>query len=197
MGIGGFFAGFFGSLDDAAASVMPGGDHSAARAQRLVPCGAEENAVLDPIIEALRTNNRINLMLFDAIDKEGMACTLSKRGGRDVLRQFAHMHDVRRMQIEARGRKLGIELEKFPVKEPLTRARIRKALVVSSKALERFFSAIDAGEANCMKKGPLNYLAYFVAHDAHHRGIIMATLKERGLPVPKDVRYGVWDWGRL
>ncbi len=58
----------------------------------------------DPLIEALRTNNHINLMLFDAIDKEGMACTLSKRGGRDVLRQFAHIHDVRRMQIESRGK---------------------------------------------------------------------------------------------
>jgi len=153
--------------------------------------------VLDQIIEALRTNNRINLMLFDAIDKEGMACTLSKRGGRNVLRQFAHIHDVRRMQIEARGRKLGIQLEKFPAKEPVTRARIRKALVTSGKALERFFSAIDKGEANCMKKGPVIYLAYFMAHDAHHRGGILLTLKERGLPVPKDIRYGVWDWGRL
>lgn len=153
--------------------------------------------MLDAILEALRTNNRINLLLFDAIDTAGMEETLSKRGGRNVLRQFAHIHDVRRMQIEGRGRKLNLKLEKFPAKEPLTRARIRKALVTSGKALERFFTAIDRGEAGCMKKGPIQYLAYFMAHEAHHRGSILLTLKEGGHPVAKDVRFGIWgDWGR-
>lgn len=152
--------------------------------------------MLEPILEALRTNHRINLMLFDSIEPEGMGDTLSKRGGRDVLRQFAHMHDVRRMQIDARGKKLGIALEKFPAKERVSRASVRKALVASAKALERFFTAIDKGEARSMKKGPVNYLAYFVAHDAHHRGIILATLKACGHPAPKDIRYGIWDWGR-
>ncbi|MHC5010271.1 MAG: DinB family protein [Planctomycetota bacterium] len=153
--------------------------------------------MLDQVIEALRTNNRINLMLFDAIDDEGMACTLSKRGGRNVLRQFAHLHDVRRMHLDRRGKKLGIQLEKFPAAEPVTRARVRKALVASQKALERFFTAIDAGEVRGFKKGPVTYLAYFMAHDAHHRGIILLTLKECRHAVPKDVRYGIWgDWDR-
>ena len=152
--------------------------------------------MLDDVLETLRRNNRINLMLFDAIDDEGMACTLSKRGGRDVLRQFGHMHDVRRMQIEARGRKLGIELPKFPAKEPIERKAVRQALVDSQAALETFFEAIEDGRARSMKGGPLVYLAYFVAHEAHHRGNILLTLKERGHAVDKDLRFGIWDWGR-
>ena len=152
--------------------------------------------MLDQIVETLQTNNRINLLLFDAIDDEGMACTLSKRGGRDVLRQFGHIHDVRRMQLDARAKKLKIALEKFPAKEPVTRARIRKALVTSGTALETLFTAIDAGEVRGMKKGPLVYLAYFLSHDAHHRGNILLTLKECGHAVDKDVRYAIWDWDR-
>ena len=153
--------------------------------------------MLEQQIEALRTNNRINLLLFDATTDEGMACTLSKRGGRDVLRQFAHIHDVRRMQIEKRGKQLGLQLERFPAKEPVTRARVRRALVTSGKALEQFFTAIDAGEASCMKRGPATYLAYFMAHEAHHRGSILLTLKTSGHAVPKDLRYGLWgEWDR-
>jgi hypothetical protein len=57
---------------------------------------------MDDILEALRTNNRITLLLFDQISSEGMRCTLSKRGGRDVARQFAHIHDVRVYHLEKR-----------------------------------------------------------------------------------------------
>ena len=152
--------------------------------------------MLEQVIEALRTNNRITLLLFDAIDDEGMACTLSTRGGRDVLHQFGHVHDVRRMHIERRGRRLGVDLPRFPAKEPTTRAAVRKGLVASGKALERFFTAIDAGEASCMKKGVVNYLAYFMAHDAHHRGSILMTLKASGHAPRQDVRYALWDWDR-
>jgi hypothetical protein len=40
--------------------------------------------VLDELLEAWRTNNRINLYLIERISDEGMLCTLSKRGGRDT-----------------------------------------------------------------------------------------------------------------
>jgi hypothetical protein len=37
------------------------------------------------VLETWRTNNRINLFLIDQISDEGMQCTLSKRGGRNVV----------------------------------------------------------------------------------------------------------------
>ena len=43
------------------------------------------------IIETWYINNRVNLMLIDAITIEGMNCTLSKRVGRNVALQFAHI----------------------------------------------------------------------------------------------------------
>ena len=58
---------------------------------------------MDDLLEAWQTNNRINLFLLDRISDEGMRCTLSTRGGRDVARQFAHMHDVRLHHLEKRA----------------------------------------------------------------------------------------------
>ena len=73
----------------------------------------------DDLLEAWRTNNRINFYLIDRISKEGMACSMSKRGGRDV------------------------------------------------------------------------------AHESHHRGNIMLTIKERGHNVDKAMQYGIWAWDQI
>jgi hypothetical protein len=67
--------------------------------------------------EAWRTNNRINLFLIDEISDEGMRCTLSKRGGRNVVRQFCHLHNNRVWQLESRARDLAEGLYKFETKE--------------------------------------------------------------------------------
>ena len=38
----------------------------------------------EQIIETWHINNRVNLMLIDAIPDEGLNCTLSKHGGRTL-----------------------------------------------------------------------------------------------------------------
>jgi hypothetical protein len=73
--------------------------------------------MIEELLEAWRTNNRINLFLIDQISDEGMACTLSKRGGRDVVRQFAHLHNVRLWHLENRAKELAAGLYKFETDE--------------------------------------------------------------------------------
>lgn len=34
------------------------------------------------------------------------------------------------------------------------------------------------------------------AHESHHSGNILLTLKQSGHPVQQDVRYAIWDWDR-
>ncbi|WP_199615445.1 hypothetical protein [Paenibacillus alkalitolerans] len=49
----------------------------------------------EQLAETWNTNNRISLFLIDRISDEGMACTLSKRGGGTPAKQFAHVHNIR------------------------------------------------------------------------------------------------------
>ena len=58
----------------------------------------------DQLLEAWRTNHRINNFLIDHISAAGMKCSLSKRGGRNVIRQFAHVHNQRVYHLEGRAR---------------------------------------------------------------------------------------------
>ena len=37
-------------------------------------------------------------------------------------------------------------------------------------------------------------LAYFVAHEGHHRGQIVLVARQLGHRLPDDVRNGLWQW---
>ena len=67
------------------------------------------------------------------------------------------------------------------------------------RRIEQFFSDWAAGvpKRRGFKKGLPAYLAYFVAHESHHRGNILLTLKQCGHNLDKDLRYQIWDWDRI
>jgi uncharacterized damage-inducible protein DinB len=153
----------------------------------------------DELIEAWRTNNRINLFLIDKISREGMKCTLSKRGGRDVARQFAHLHYVRVYQLEGRAKDLAAGLEKFESKVSPTKAQLKKAFNASSAAIEQFLADVYDGvpKRRGFRKGIFTTLGYLIAHESHHRGNILLTLKERGHKLDKDDQYAIWAWDHI
>jgi len=148
----------------------------------------------DDTLEAWRTNNRISLFLIEQISPPGMQCTLSKHGGRGVAGQFAHMHNNRVWQLEKRGKDLAEGLEIFPPKTDPTKAALKKAFIASGNAIEMFLTDLFDGtpKRRGFKQGISTTLAYFVAHESHHRGIILLTLKECGHNLDKDARYAIW-----
>jgi len=151
------------------------------------------------LIEAWYTNNRINLFLIGQITAAGMKCTLSKRGGRNVAQQFAHMHTNRVWQLEKRAKDLSAGLRKFEGKVTPTKAELKKAFNTSGAAVETFLSDVLAGEPRRrgFKKGIFTTLGYFIAHESHHRGNILLTLKECGHKIDKKSEYVLWGWDQM
>jgi len=75
------------------------------------------------LIEAWRINNRVNLCLIENISDSGMRCTLSKRGGRNVVRQSIHLHCVRVFQLRRRAKPLAEGARTFDTRgEPVEKA---------------------------------------------------------------------------
>ena len=147
----------------------------------------------DEIIQAWRTNQRINVRLIDAIGKEGMACTLSTRGGRNVVRQFAHLHNNRIWHLQRRAKALAEGARLFETKEEPDKRTLKTALADSAKRIEQMIQMASEGAkgVRVFKRGLVQYLAYFVAHESHHRGNILLTLKQCGHPVDSDLRMGI------
>ena len=155
--------------------------------------------MVDQMLEAWRTNNRINLFLIDRISDEGLRCTLSSRGGRDVARQFAHMHDVRVWALQTRARDLATGLKLFASKTSPERSSLKSALIASGDRIGVFLEDVMAGKPKRrgMRKGWLSHLSYFIAHESHHRGSILLTLKQSGHPLDQDTRYAIWNWDKM
>ena len=155
--------------------------------------------MLDELLEAWHTNNRINLYLIERISNAGMKCSLSKRGGRDVARQFAHLHNVRAWHLGKRAKDLAQGLETFETKVTPTKVQLETALIASGRAVATFLAGVLAGEPKRrgFKKGVFTTLGYFIAHESHHRGSILLTLKECGHPLDKQESYAIWGWDQM
>ena len=151
------------------------------------------------LIEAWRTNNRINLLLIDRISPEGMQATLSKRGGRGVAGEFAHIHNNRVWQVEKRAKDLAKGLSKFPTGAVPSKAELKKALKASAGAIEELLVGVleNRPKRRGFKKGLFTTLSYFVAHEAHHRGRILLTLKVSGNTLEKKTQMAIWGWDQL
>ena len=154
---------------------------------------------LEQILEAWRTNSRIGLFLIDHISDEGMKCTLSKRGGRNVVRQFCHLHNVRVWHLESRAKDLAKGLHKFETHDEPDKKTPKKHFVASSERIETFLTECLAGKPKRrgFKKGVIANLGYFIAHDSHHRGNILLTLKECGQNLDQKTRYAIWNWDKI
>ena len=174
------------------------------RDDRRKGCGklpGDMDDALDQLLEAWQTNHRINLLLIDRISDEGMKATLSTRGGRSVARQFAHMHAVRVWQLENRAKDLAEGLVKFASKEEPSKKALEDAMTASTARVADFFkqcvSPPDGRKRRGFKKGVIPNLGYFIAHESHHRGNILLTLKQSGHNPDKKTRYAIWNWDRI
>ena len=161
------------------------------------------------ILEPWHINHRVNEMLLDAISPEGFKCTLSKRGGRDVGRQFAHLHDVRFWHLDSTARRYAKGMTRIDPKGPIDRALLKRQLARSTEAIAAWPTETLAADGSVKPvksttavrtatvRTAIVRLAYFIAHESHHRGSILLTLKQCGHKVPQDVAWAIWDWGKL
>ncbi|MBT7789710.1 MAG: hypothetical protein HN757_12610 [Calditrichaeota bacterium] len=153
----------------------------------------------DSIVESWLINNRVNLKLLDAICNEGLNCTLSKRGGRTVALQFVHLHNLRLWRIDRFAKDLYGENTKIDPKGVVDRLLLRKCLSESAESVSTWFEAgmSQGGKIRGFKRGAVAMMCYFIAHESHHRGSIMLTLKQNGFSVQKDIRDGIWAWNQI
>jgi uncharacterized damage-inducible protein DinB len=150
----------------------------------------------EQLIETFAINNRTNLYLLDAIKEEQLADVYQGSKGRNVGKQWAHLHDVRMMWLKAAAPGLLAGLVKLTDEETLKKEALKNALTKSGKAIELLFQqSADTGKIKGFKPHATAFLGYLLAHEGHHRGQIMITLKQNGHMVDKKVQFGIWEWG--
>lgn len=153
----------------------------------------------DQTVHAWRTHQHLLRALVDAIDDEGMLCTLSRRGGRSVGRQLAHLQYVRVHQLKKRAKLLAVGVRELLTGEEPERVELAAAFEDSAQRVEQWIRGAVAGKPGCrtMKGGIVTSIVYLIAHESHHRGNILLTLKQCGHPLERTARDGLWGgWNR-
>jgi uncharacterized damage-inducible protein DinB len=155
--------------------------------------------MIEEILEAWRINNRINLHFIRRISEAGLKCSLSKRGGRNVIRQFAHLHYVRVFQLTRRAKSLAKGARTFATHDEPDRSTLGAELEDSSQRVEQWIRLAGQGAPGIrtFKRGLVPTVAYLIAHESHHRGSILLTLKECGHPLDKRSRDEIWNWNKI
>ena len=153
----------------------------------------------EQIIETWHINNRVHLMLIDAIRDEGLHCTLSKRGGGTPAKQFTHLHNLRLWRLEKVDKELLKGQSKIDTAGTIDKALLKKRLNESGAAIAKMIKngIVDGGKIKGFKRGVIPFLGYMISHESHHRGNILLTLKQCGHKIPKDVLYGIWAWNQI
>ena len=116
----------------------------------------------------------------------------------------AHLHNSRCRWIKSLGARHGITVPRLVDLRSVRQAALVKELSRSSQGM---IELIRLGVANggrvpraTWQNFPTDldhFLAYFAAHEGHHRGQLCMAVRQLGQRLPPAVANGIWQWARL
>jgi uncharacterized damage-inducible protein DinB len=146
------------------------------------------------LLNAFNTNNRINQYLIENLPPDAWQAKPPEGKGRTIAAIVAHMHNVRVMWLKAaKATEIPEQLDRATV----TPAQAIRALESSRNALGELMNQalLSDGRIKGFRPDVAGFLAYLIAHDAHHRGQIAMLARQVGLALPQKAMFAMWEWG--
>jgi len=156
------------------------------------------------ILVPWRTNCRVTRLLIENLPQTIWTAPIPGMPRRTIRMVAAHLHNARSRWIKTLGVPWGIARPPLVNLHTVTRRSLIAALRRSDTGIEAVLRlGLDAGgevpptAAYTWRNLPLDVghvMAYFVAHEAHHRGQLILAARQLGAQVPKKANDGLWWW---
>jgi uncharacterized damage-inducible protein DinB len=160
----------------------------------------------DTLVPVWRTTNRITVFLIEHLSPKLWGAIVPGAPRRTVRMIAGHIHNARCMWIKTLGKEHGIEVPEAVDRRRVGPKQLVQALNRSSRGMISLLTLgcehggrIPASSAYTWRNLPLDVghvLAYFVAHEGHHRGQIVMLARQLGYRLPAPVTAGLWQWSK-
>ena len=160
----------------------------------------------DAAVEAWKTIDGTTRLLVEGIPREIWGAAAPNLPRRTIRSIAAHLHNARRLWIRTLGEEHGIRRPERVDERTVTRRALVAALKRSGRGMVELF---ELGIANdgvlpmtklyTWRNLPLDLghvLAYFSAHEGHHRGQIVMLARQTGHRLPIEITGGLWQWSK-
>jgi len=146
------------------------------------------------LLEAWATHERIQQFLLEQLDGEAWGALAPIGKGRTIRGVVAHMHNVRLLWLANHAPDIAAPARLD--RESATLEDARAALSASARALAEMLrrALADNGKLPGFKPDAVNFLAYAMAHEAHHRGQVCLLARAVGRPLEQAAGLGLWEW---
>ncbi len=169
-----------------------------------------ESNIREVLLETYAANDRMNQLLFEHLDARAWRAKppgLNRRKGRTIAAIFAHMHNNRLVWLKHSAPHLRRPAPLDPFRCTARQAAIAhrrsaaRCLQMLKEALsenpDRRVTKFSRGSWTRDWPAGATMFAYMFAHEAHHRGQVIALAHQLGYRLPDRAAYGIWHWNRL
>jgi uncharacterized damage-inducible protein DinB len=169
-----------------------------------------ESDIREVLLEIYAANDPMNQLLLAHLDARAWRAKLpgvNRKQGRTIAAIFAHLHNCRLVWIKWSAPHL-----KCPAPLDPARCTIKQAVAAHKKSaascldmlsealsekLDRRVTKFSRGSWTRDWPAGATMFGYMFAHEAHHRGQVIALAHQLGCRLPNEAAYGIWWWEKI